>query len=91
MRKGRSWLRIRSRAQRLIKYNHHSDDQQRRGGEDHNGSGCGEQRESEAEQMIRDANLTVAHGEAQYDDNVAEGNVISSNPVAEQRLKRDRQ
>lgn len=38
--------------------------------------------ESEAEQMIRDANLTVAHGEAQYDDNVAEGNVISSNPVA---------
>ena len=39
-------------------------------------------KESEAEQMIRDANLTVAHGEAQYDDNVAEGNVISSNPVA---------
>jgi len=38
--------------------------------------------ESEAEQMIREANLTVAHGEAQYDDNVAEGNVISSNPVA---------
>ena len=38
--------------------------------------------ESEAEQMIRDANLTVAHGEAQHDDNVAEGNVISSNPVA---------
>lgn len=38
--------------------------------------------ESEAEQMIQDANLTVVHGEAQYSDNVEEGDVISSDPVA---------
>ncbi len=38
--------------------------------------------ESEAEQMLRDANLTVAHGEAKYDDNVPNGYVISSDPAA---------
>ena len=38
--------------------------------------------ESEAEEMIQDANLTVVHGEAQYSDDVDEGEVISSSPEA---------
>lgn len=38
--------------------------------------------ESDAEKAIQSANLKVSHGEAQYDDNIAEGNVISSNPTA---------
>ena len=38
--------------------------------------------ESEAEQMLQDANLTVVHGEAQYSDDVDEGKVISSSPEA---------
>ena len=38
--------------------------------------------ESEAEKMIQDAKLTVVHGEAQYSDDVDEGDVISSDPKA---------
>ena len=38
--------------------------------------------ESEAEEMLQDANLTVVHGEAQYSDDVDEGKVISSSPEA---------
>ena len=38
--------------------------------------------EADAERMLQDAGLKVTHGEAQYSDSIAEGNVISSNPVA---------
>ena len=38
--------------------------------------------ESEAEEMLQDANLTVVHGEAQYSDDMDEGKVISSSPEA---------
>ena len=36
--------------------------------------------ESEAEDILQDAGLKVTHGEAQYSDNVASGNVISTDP-----------
>ncbi|MCC2255737.1 Stk1 family PASTA domain-containing Ser/Thr kinase [Ruminococcus sp. CLA-AA-H200] len=38
--------------------------------------------EADAEEAIRNANLVVSHGEAQYSDEIAEGNVISSDPTA---------
>lgn len=38
--------------------------------------------EAEAEQLLQDAGLKVTHGEAQYSDSIAEGNVISSDPAA---------
>ena len=38
--------------------------------------------EAEAERTLQAANLTVVHGEAQYSDDIAEGNVISSSPAA---------
>ena len=38
--------------------------------------------EADAERMLQDAGLKVTHGEAQYSDSIAEGSVISSNPVA---------
>ena len=38
--------------------------------------------ESDAEKSLQSAGLTVVHGEAQYSDDIAEGNVISSNPPA---------
>lgn len=36
--------------------------------------------ESEAEDILQDANLKVTHGDAQYSDDVAAGNVISTDP-----------
>ena len=36
--------------------------------------------ESEAEQILQDAKLKVTHGEAQYSDDVAAGNVIFTDP-----------
>lgn len=38
--------------------------------------------EAEAEELLQDAGLKVSHGEAQYSDSIAEGNVISSDPAA---------
>ena len=38
--------------------------------------------ESEAEELIQKANLIVVHGDAQYSDDVEEGDVISSDPTA---------
>ena len=37
--------------------------------------------ESEAEELIQKANLIVVHGDAQYSDDVEEGDVISSDPT----------
>ena len=38
--------------------------------------------EADAERTLQAANLTVVHGEAQFSDDIAEGNVISSSPAA---------